>query len=64
MTILLKYLHLYNEKLAKLQLSDIHFSKISPIFPKFCSLRWLPIFTKKFAAIIRAAPADSNLIIN
>ena len=37
-TILVEYLHLCNAKLAKLQFSDTHFSKFSPIFPEFCSL--------------------------
>ena len=57
-TSLVEYLHLCNGKLAKLQFSDTHFSKFSPIFPEFCSLLFSLLFFFKNCLQNRCSPIE------
>ena len=54
--------HLWNAKYAKLQFSDTHFSKFSPIFQNFALLAFY--FAKKFASKNPCSPRDVCLHFN
>ena len=60
-TALLEYLDLFHAICAKFLFFRVHFTKIVPIMPAFCSLLLSSYFSKKFAGKIDVSLAMTNL---